>query len=65
MRIMRAAYASRFDADNPLTALEVGERPEPEHPGPDWVTVRVRASSSTTTTCGRCVASGWPRTGCR
>jgi NADPH:quinone reductase-like Zn-dependent oxidoreductase len=42
---MRAAYASRFDADNPLAALVVGDRPEPEHPEPDWVTVQVRASS--------------------
>jgi NADPH:quinone reductase-like Zn-dependent oxidoreductase len=42
---MRAAYATRFDADDPLSALAVGERPEPTHPGPDWVTVEVRASS--------------------
>jgi NADPH:quinone reductase-like Zn-dependent oxidoreductase len=42
---MRAAYATRFDADNPLAALAVGERPEPTHPEDDWVTVRVRASS--------------------
>ncbi|HEY0699806.1 MAG TPA: zinc-binding dehydrogenase [Micromonospora sp.] len=42
---MRAAYASHFDADNPLSALVVGERPEPVHPDPDWVTVEVRASS--------------------
>ncbi|ROT32261.1 Zn-dependent oxidoreductase [Micromonospora sp. HM5-17] len=42
---MRAAYASRFDADDPLAALAVGERPEPAHPGSDWVTVEVRASS--------------------
>ncbi|PTA43495.1 Zn-dependent oxidoreductase [Micromonospora sp. RP3T] len=42
---MRAAYASAFDADNPLAALAVGDRPEPVHPQDDWVTVRVRASS--------------------
>lgn len=42
---MRAAYASSFDADNPLAALTVGERPEPTHPDDDWVTVQVRASS--------------------
>jgi NADPH:quinone reductase-like Zn-dependent oxidoreductase len=42
---MRAAYASKFDADDPLAALVVGDRPEPTHPGPDWVTVQVRASS--------------------
>ncbi|MGB2569740.1 zinc-binding dehydrogenase [Micromonospora citrea] len=45
MPIMRAAYASRFDADNPLAALGVGDRPEPAHPDSDWVTVQVRASS--------------------
>ncbi|TYC24166.1 zinc-binding dehydrogenase [Micromonospora sp. MP36] len=42
---MRAAYASAFDADNPLAALTVGDRPEPTRPEPDWVTVQVRASS--------------------
>ncbi|MFC6014758.1 zinc-binding dehydrogenase [Plantactinospora solaniradicis] len=42
---MRAAYASMFDADDPLAALVVGDRPEPTHPDPDWVTVQVRASS--------------------
>jgi len=43
--IMRAAYASAFDDENPLAALTVGEQPEPATPGPDWVTVEVRASS--------------------
>jgi NADPH:quinone reductase-like Zn-dependent oxidoreductase len=42
---MRAVYTSRFDTDNPLAALTVGERPEPVHPDDDWVTVQVRASS--------------------
>lgn len=42
---MRAAYATTFDADNPLTGLHVGDRPEPSPPGTDWVTVRVLASS--------------------
>ncbi|KXK62938.1 Zn-dependent oxidoreductase [Micromonospora rosaria] len=42
---MRAAFASRTDADNPLAALTVGEQPEPVHPDDDWVTVQVRASS--------------------
>jgi len=41
---MRAAYAVSFDEKDPLTALEVGERPEPE-PLADWVTVEVKASS--------------------
>jgi NADPH:quinone reductase-like Zn-dependent oxidoreductase len=42
---MRAAYASAFDADNPLAVLTVGDQPEPAHPDDDWVTVEVRASS--------------------
>jgi NADPH:quinone reductase-like Zn-dependent oxidoreductase len=41
---MRAAYAVTFDENDPLAALEVGERPEPEPPT-DWVTVEVKASS--------------------
>ncbi|WP_175543459.1 zinc-binding dehydrogenase [Micromonospora pattaloongensis] len=44
MRIMRAAFASAFNDDDPLAALTVGDRPEPEQPD-DWVTVEVRASS--------------------
>ncbi|ASW57962.1 Zn-dependent oxidoreductase [Plantactinospora sp. KBS50] len=42
---MRAAFATSFNAEEPLAALAVGERPEPGHPESDWVTVRVRASS--------------------
>jgi len=42
---MRAVFASTFDDDNPLAALGVGERPEPEAPDADWVTVEVRASA--------------------
>jgi NADPH:quinone reductase-like Zn-dependent oxidoreductase len=41
---MRAAYAARIDADDPLAALEVGERPDPE-PRDGWTTVDVRAAS--------------------
>src|SRR4051812_2659638 len=41
---MLAAYAARFDADDPLSALEVGERPEPETPE-GWTTVTVRAAA--------------------
>jgi NADPH:quinone reductase-like Zn-dependent oxidoreductase len=41
---MRAVFVSRTDADDPLSALEVGERPDPEPPG-GWVTVDVRATS--------------------
>ena len=47
---MRAVYASTTDPDDPLSALEVGERPEPGAAGgaevPDgWVPVRVAAAS--------------------
>ena len=41
---MLAATAVRTDPDDPLTGLEVGERPDPD-PRPDWVTVRLRAAS--------------------
>jgi NADPH:quinone reductase-like Zn-dependent oxidoreductase len=41
---MLAAYAARIDTDDPLSALEVGERPAPEVP-PGWARVRVRAAS--------------------
>jgi NADPH:quinone reductase-like Zn-dependent oxidoreductase len=39
-----AAFASRFDADDPLAGLEVGERPEPDVPA-GWSVVDVRAAS--------------------
>jgi NADPH:quinone reductase-like Zn-dependent oxidoreductase len=41
---MLAVFASRTDADDPLSALEVGERPDPEPPD-GWTTVDVRAAS--------------------
>ncbi|MEA2293108.1 MAG: hypothetical protein QOE86_747 [Solirubrobacteraceae bacterium] len=41
---MFAAYASRLDADDPLSGLELGERPEPEAPD-GWVTVDVKAAA--------------------
>jgi NADPH:quinone reductase-like Zn-dependent oxidoreductase len=41
---MLAVFASRTDADDPLSALEVGERPDPEPPD-GWVTVTVKAAS--------------------
>jgi NADPH:quinone reductase-like Zn-dependent oxidoreductase len=41
---MLAVYAASTNADDPLAALEVGERPDPEPPE-DWVTVDVRAAS--------------------
>jgi NADPH:quinone reductase-like Zn-dependent oxidoreductase len=40
---MLAAYAARIDADDPLSALEIGERPDPA-PGAEWTTVQVRAA---------------------
>jgi NADPH:quinone reductase-like Zn-dependent oxidoreductase len=42
---MRAAYAVDFNDTDPLAALEVGDRPEPELPADDWVIVEVRATS--------------------
>jgi len=41
---MLAAYAVRASDDDPLAALEVGERPEPEVPD-GWTVVTVRAAS--------------------
>ena len=41
---MRAAYAESFDANDPLTGLRIGERPDPE-PAPGWTRVAVRAAS--------------------
>ncbi len=41
---MLAAYAARSAPDDPLSALEVGERPAPEVPD-GWARVRVRAAS--------------------
>src|SRR6266567_6873731 len=41
---MFAVTAVRIDADDPLSGLELGERPEPE--GPDgWTTVTVKAAA--------------------
>ncbi|TGG76716.1 MULTISPECIES: zinc-binding dehydrogenase [Streptomyces] len=41
---MFAAYAARIDREDPLSGLELGERPEPKVP-PGWTTVSVRAAS--------------------
>jgi NADPH:quinone reductase-like Zn-dependent oxidoreductase len=41
---MLAAYAARIDRADPLSGLEVGDRPEPEAPE-GWATVEVRAAS--------------------
>lgn len=41
---MLAAYAARASNDDPLSALEVGERPDPEVPE-GWTTVTVKAAS--------------------
>ena len=39
-----AAYAAHISADDPLSGLEVGDRPEPEVPD-GWTTVTVRAAA--------------------
>src|SRR5216683_404567 len=41
---MFAAYAARIDADDPLSALELGERPEPEA-REGWSVVTVKAAT--------------------
>jgi NADPH:quinone reductase-like Zn-dependent oxidoreductase len=41
---MRAVFASRIDREDPLSGLELGQRPDPEPP-PGWTTVTVRAAS--------------------
>ena len=41
---MLAAYAATTNADDPLSALEVGERPQPEVPQ-GWARVTVKAAS--------------------
>src|SRR3954471_3233080 len=41
---MLAAFASSTAADDPLSALEVGDRPDPD-PRDGWVTVEVKAAS--------------------
>jgi NADPH:quinone reductase-like Zn-dependent oxidoreductase len=41
---MFAVTAARFDAENPLAALELGERPEPTPPT-GWTTVTVKATA--------------------
>ncbi|WP_300082723.1 zinc-binding dehydrogenase [Propioniciclava sp.] len=41
---MRAAFVRQANPTDPLAALEVGERPEPDA-APGWVTIAVRAAS--------------------
>ena len=41
---MLAAYAARFDPQDPRNGLEVGDLPAPEPPG-GWSTVDVRAAA--------------------
>jgi NADPH:quinone reductase-like Zn-dependent oxidoreductase len=42
---MRAVYAKAFNDEDPLAALEVGDRSEPAYPADDWVCVELRASA--------------------
>src|ERR1700678_453562 len=42
--IMFAVYAARIDAEDPLSGLESGERPDPEPPA-GWTTVTVKATA--------------------
>lgn len=44
---MLAAYAARFDSDQPLAGLEVGEVPDATPPAehPEWAVVEVRAAA--------------------
>ena len=41
---MLALYAAALDPENPLSAMEIGQRPEPEPPD-GWATVTVKAAS--------------------
>ncbi|MBO8186885.1 zinc-binding dehydrogenase [Streptomyces spirodelae] len=41
---MFAAYAARIDKEEPLSGLELGDRPEPKVP-PGWMAVAVKAAS--------------------
>jgi len=41
---VRAVYAARFEGDDPLANLEIGEQPDPQ-PGPGWALVRVAAAA--------------------
>ncbi|RNI23045.1 zinc-binding dehydrogenase [Flexivirga caeni] len=41
---MLAAYAARISPDDPLSALEIGERPDPQVPD-GWTRVRLRAAA--------------------
>jgi NADPH:quinone reductase-like Zn-dependent oxidoreductase len=39
-----AVYASKINPDDPLSGLEIGDRPDPDPP-PGWTTVQVKAAS--------------------
>src|SRR5437764_8306314 len=41
---MLAVFATKIDRDDPLSGLEIGDRPEPE-PTDGWTTVAVKAAS--------------------
>jgi NADPH:quinone reductase-like Zn-dependent oxidoreductase len=41
---VRAAYAAQISRDDPLTGLEIGDRPDPDPP-PGWTVINVKAAS--------------------
>ena len=61
---MLAVYAARTDPDDPLSALELGERPEPDAPD-GWTTISVRAASLNHHDLWSLRGVGLPETGCR
>ncbi len=64
VKVMFAVYAARIDRDQPLTGLELGERPAPEA-RPGWSVVDVRAASLNHHDLWSLRGSASPRTACR
>jgi NADPH:quinone reductase-like Zn-dependent oxidoreductase len=61
--VLAITCISQSDHD-PLSGLEVGERPAPELPD-GWVTVDVRAAALNHHDLWSCGASAWMQRGCR
>lgn len=55
---MLAVYVEAAQPDDPLAALQIGERPEPE-PADGWVVVEVEAAA-----LNRHDLWSWPGSGC-